>query len=985
MSDGTVNPRRLIEVDLPIRQISAHARRERYIRSGHISDLHIWWARRPLAACRAITCAALWPDPADSRCPSLFRDKARSLIHHWTQDHLSIVGPESFRRFSAIQKNPAKLENDKELRNALLDFIADFADWDNSTSPHYLRISEALTESAHEALTPLAGAKPLVFDPFAGGGAMPLEASRVGAEAFAVDLNPVAALLNAVILEYVPRFGERIINEVERWGTRYRNIVNQRLRATYPKDPNGSEPIAYFWARTIVCEGPNCGVTVPIIKSYQFAKRKGSEAGVRVTYQSRELVTTVVTGPEASELTGGTSRRSSVTCPRCGYTTKRARVEAQANQQGFGYWLFAVCVRPPHQKGRLYRQPTEQDVAAIDKAQEQASRWETENLGGLSAIPREELPYLRSIFNVRVYGVDQWAKLFTPRQLHSALTHAATLRELADTIKADVPDRALADAVINCLALAVSNGLQYQCNIATYLSDGIVSAFIQGQSLGMKMDFVEANPVMSDLVGGLDYTLHKHLLGLRYLTRFSYSEGTARQASATTAVLPENSCSLVATDPPYYDVVPYADCADFFYVWLRRMLHGITQFPTQYELSPKDEEVVQLAERNPKYRKRTKAWFEEQMRVALERARAALTPSGCAVIVFAHKDTRAWEVLLQSVLNAGWTVTGSWPIDTEKTTRLRANASAVLGSSIHLVCRPRENSDGSLREHYVGDWRDVLQELPVRIREWMQRLAEEGVVGADAIFACLGPALEIFSRYSHVEKVSGEYVALSEYLEQVWATVAKEALVLILKDTDISGFEPDARLTAMWLWTLSSVSNSDGKTIAEEVWEASTSNNAPSGYGLEYDAGRKIAQALGVRLETLGSVVEVDGDDARLLTVAMRAKYLLSKDDDVIKQGNNQTQLRMFTAIEEAEEQGVVGATKTPKMGSTVLDRIHQSMILFAAGRSEALRRFLVEDGVGQDQRFWKLAQALSALYPPVSDEKRWVDGVLARKKGFGF
>src|SRR2546427_522138 len=217
---------------------------------------------------------------------------------------------------------------------------------------------------------------------------------------------------------------------------------------------------------------------------------------------------------------------------------------------------------------------------------------------------------------------------------------------------------------------------------------------------------------------------------------------------------------------------------------------------------------------------------------------------------------------------------------------LRSLGSASLSSSIHLVCRPRESPDGSLPSDEIGDWREVLQELPRRIHEWMPRLAEEGVVGADAIFACLGPALEIFSSFSCVEKASGDAVTLKEYLEHVWAAVAKEALVLVFKDADTAGFEPDARLTAMWLWTLN----------------------------------------------------ETDGD------------------------GESR------------------GSTSVSRSGDTVLDRIHQSMILFAAGRGEALKRFLVEDGAGRDQRFWKLAQALSALYPSSTAEKRWIDGVLARK-----
>ncbi len=295
----------------------------------------------------------------------------------------------------------------------------------------------------------------------------------------------------------------------------------------------------------------------------------------------------------------------------------------------------------------------------------------------------------------------------------------------------------------------------------------------------------------------------------------------------------------------------------------------------------------------------------------------------------------------------------------------------------------------------IGDWRDVLQELPRRIHAWMPRMAEEGVVGADAIFACLGPALEIFSRYSRVEKASGDAVTLKEYLEHVWAAVAKEALAHVFKDADTAGFEPDARITAMWLWTLAGSApvepTHDKAEDDDEEDQTSTSKKLkPKGFLLEFDAARKIAQGLGAALEDLSTVVEVKGDTARLLPVSERASVLFGKDAGQTttkgkKKKDKQLRLGLFDElVDEAQSESVWKEKADAKLGKTTLDRVHQSMILFAAGRSEAMKRFLVDDGAGQDQRFWKLAQALSALYPSSSDEKRWVDGVLARKKGLG-
>jgi len=275
----------------------------------------------------------------------------------------------------------------------------------------------------------------------------------------------------------------------------------------------------------------------------------------------------------------------------------------------------------------------------------------------------------------------------------------------------------------------------------------------------------------------------------------------------------------------------------------------------------------------------------------------------------------------------------------------------------------------------------------------MQRLSSEGVVGADAIFACLGPALEIFSRYSRVEKADGEQVFLGEFLEQVWATVSREALATIFDGADASGLEADARLTAMWLWTLnaSNTDNTKGDSTEEDEVDESDGggkNSKATGFVLEYDAARKIAQGLGANLEVLRSLVEISGDKARLLPVAERAQHLFGKGEGKVSAARKKKtpQLDLFKVLEQADDSGTTfGETLVESHGATVLDRIHQSMILFAAGRSEAMKRFLVEDGAGRDPRFWRLAQALSALYPASTEEKRWVDGVLARKKGLGF
>lgn len=278
----TPYPKRLIEVDLPIKRISAHARREKSIRHGHISTLHIWWARRPLAACRAVLCAALWPDPADAHCPQEFRQRAVEIVTRFARQvlgsrELAESCPETFPRWKTLAESPLPLDPENPdhqhlLRHLLLDFIAEFANWDNSTRKEYLDASRALTQAAHEALGGAPGTRPLVVDPFAGGGAIPLEALRVGADAFASDLNPIPVLLNKVTLEYIPRYGQRLVDEVRKWGTWVQEEAERELAELYPSD-RGTTPIAYIWARTINCEGPGCGATVPLVKSLWLGKK----------------------------------------------------------------------------------------------------------------------------------------------------------------------------------------------------------------------------------------------------------------------------------------------------------------------------------------------------------------------------------------------------------------------------------------------------------------------------------------------------------------------------------------------------------------------------------------------------------------------------------------------------------------------------------------------------------------------------------------
>ena len=505
-------------------------------------------------------------------------------------------------------------------------------------------------------------------------------------------------------------------------------------------------------------------------------------------------------------------------------------------------------------------------------------------------------------------------------------------------------------------------------------------------ALSMIWDFAEVN-ILGDV--GWDGALEWVCKVIEGNTQAGLHRGQVARADAAANPLPDDCADAFITDPPYYEAVPYATLSDFFYVWLKRTLPRELQDGFSTLLVEKDAEIVVDEAKNKDHH-----FYESKMTEALAGGRRVSRPSGIGTVVFAHKATAGWEAMLKAMIDAGWIITASWPIDTEMGARLRARDSAALGSSIHLVCRPRENMGGALRQDDVGDWRDVLAELPRRIHNWMPRLQAEGIVGADAIFACLGPALEIFSRHSRVEKPNGEEVTLKEYLEYVWAAVSREAISMIFEGADTTGFEEDARLTAMWLWTLSpGPSNGevaepgDTEDVDDDADEKPTKAGKLSGFTLEYDAARKIAQGLGAHLELLVNLVEVKGETARLLPVAERTKALFGKEgtESPAMKRKKSAQLSLPGLLEELEgEEGGWTLQNAAKPAGTTLDRLHQAMILFAAGRGEALRRFLVDEGAGKDQRFWRLAQSLCALYPGGTDERRWAEGVLARKKGLG-
>jgi adenine-specific DNA methylase len=956
-------PKRLIEVDLPIKAISAHARREKSVRRGHISTLHIWWARRPLVACRAVVLAALLPDPADEGCPPEFRAKAAEALQN---------------RYGG-----RKLEDPLELRRTLLDFIAEFADWDRSTDPDYLSCSRSL-------IAALADEPPLVVDSFGGGGAIPFEALRVGADAWAADYNPVAALLLQTVLQDIPRYAEQLPALLRTWAPQVKKRVEADVGEFYPADSDGAVPIAYLWARTITCEGPACGAELPLLRQLWLAKKGRRKFALRpiVDHDTRSIDFAVVENPDRVE--PAIVRGGSAVCPVCGFVTRRASVEKQLASRRGGASdarMIAVVLTSPGER-RRYRAATDDDVEVTRRAAEELRRRVAlAEESGLALLPLDSLspirpsPAARGVSAVTRYGMTTWADLFAPRQALSLSSFAAVLRDLQNEVRQEVDDPGLSRAVLTCLALPFSKMLDFGTSLTRWGNDdqGITGMFSR-HALPMVWDFAEANP-LEEKSWGWEWAVSWVENVYRHGALSKLRTGQASKGDARSLPLPDSSVQCVFTDPPYYDQIPYADLSDFFAEWLFRTLGEV--YPDLFPTSTVDKsgELVVNAAHTVDGHPKDRAFFRDQMAVALREARRVLVPGGIAVVVFAHKETEGWEALLTALVDAGWTVTGSWPIETEMAHRIRAQGASSLQSSVHIVCRPRADDAG------VGSWRDVRPEVEQRVSEWLPRLAEEGIEGADAIFACLGPALEAYSRFERVETAAGDPVPLSAptddpgapaLLPTVWGAVARTALSLVFEGAEAEGFEEDARLTALWLWTLKAAENGGvavkdepEEAEAEEGEDASTPRKPPKGLSLDYDTARKLAQALGAHLESLdhpGGIVEVKGSAARLCSLTERRRVLLGADGAM---GAGDTTL--FDSRETVPPELV-------PTGRTTLDRLHQAMLLFGDGRGDALRRLLAEPGYSSDEGFMRLARSLSALYPPSSQEKRWVDGVLATR-----
>lgn len=975
--------RRLAEIDFPLSAVNGACMRENNrktrVDSGHLSLLHSWWARRPVGSSRALLLTLLLPDPTDPCCPKQFKEVARKEL-----EQLRRVGP-----------------TDADLQHALFAFVSEFADWDLIGRGKHLSIAQQLVLAAHD--TP-----PHVFDPFSGGGSIPLEGLLLGCEVTASELNPVAWLLLKIALEWSARKGLELAARFEQWSGWVLKEVESRLTSFYPADHQGRKPLAYLWARTVKCEAPNCGALIPLVHDLWLSHAAKRKRALRIQYAAESDAPTIeVYSPDNdAQVAPGTVARFRATCPKCHRTTDTKRVQAQLREKRGGAAdavLLAVVRQDPGGRGKDYYAPRPEDLASLTRAQ-----------GKAQSIRLKMPPFPQNdtrAFPPGPYGITNWADLLTPRQELSRWVIYEAIEDALRLAAKQIEDRELLLALRACLYAAYSDNAQYHTSLCVWLSEGVKSVFIQGNGVPMRSDFVEGNPLSSHC-DGLAYSIRSVQSALNRLSSIRYAPTAPVLANALDQLLPEESVDTVFTDPPYANQVPYAHLADFFYGWLRLGLKDFLPQAFSLDETEKRRELTEnRAVKNGGVHDR--GWYERRMYEAFVQMKKAIRADGIASVIFAHKDTDRWEALVSALVAAGWKVTGSWPIATERKQRMRGQGYAALETSVHLVCRPRPGSAP------IGDWAEVLRELPRRVGDWMERLQGEGIRGADLVFACIGPALEIFSRYSRVETVEGREVTLAEYLEKVWEVVGRTALEQILGTAEArarngaaGALEEDARLTALFLWTLQStngdwaasgrntVNNEEEEDSLEEDEEKDTeSRQKLKGYALVFDVVRRFAQPLGISLPKWeGRIIETQKGIVRLLPVSERTRQLFGQEGVKaatqradFEPTDSSQQLALFPELQSlssvrwpVREQGrgngtVIAsgdAAPTARPEATTLDRVHAAMLLQAGGQTNALRALIkAEEARGPD--FLRLANALSALYPRGSEEKRLLDAML--------
>ncbi|MFX0013330.1 MAG: DUF1156 domain-containing protein [Promethearchaeota archaeon] len=744
--------KRVIEWNLPLTEISKASTHEKSVRHGHPSTLHLWWARRPLAASRATTFAALIDLPSSSN-----------------------------------------------RKNEIISLIKEIVPWNtvkfNLSAPIY-QAQEFIQKQWHDNV-------PKVLDPFSGGGSIPLEALRLGCETYASDLNPLAVFISKATVEWPQKVTRvNLASAVKRWSTHVFNEVKQEIGHFYPNDPDGSIPIGYLWARTIRCPNPTCQSEMPLIKHFWLARTKTRQIAYKPII-NKDLKTISFEIQEnhniAIDPSVGTISRAKARCLFCNQVINAEKIRELAQQGKMYHKMTVVILRSPKKPKKRYRAADAKDNQIFTEAHEflmkKVSKFEHID----SLLPDEELPPIGALgFGVRQYGMTKWRDLFNSRQQLALVTFLEQIKrdyqiiaqEYQDSIDTTPHPIKLSDIILAYLSIILGRLADKNANLVVYNAYGEKIEHVFGRTaLPMAWDYAELN-VFSGANG--DW-LHQTDWVIRFLKNNrwrSTTTSTVSQASATNLPFSNEFFDAVLTDPPYFDNVPYSDLSDFFYVWFKRVIGDL--FPDLFAtpLTPKSKEIVANKGRqdNPK------AFFEEMIGRSFREIYRVLKPDGIALIVYAHKSSEGWETMLKALIQAGFVVTASWPIQTEMKTRLRAKTSAALASSIYLVCRKY-----SQRE--IGYFHEIQQEVEYHTQKRLQRFWNDGIRGGDFFISAIGPAMEVLSKYRQIERYSGESISFQDQLAYIRSISTNFLVNNLLQNQRLISIDKISQFYLAFRWT----------------------------------------------------------------------------------------------------------------------------------------------------------------------------------------
>lgn len=746
--------RRFIEEHFPVKEVSVESARDKTVRHGHISTLHMWWARRPLAASRATIYASLIPAP----------------------------------------------DNDK----AVLDIkqeIAKLSRWNNPPDPDIIG-------RAKKSILDYNKTSPRVLDPFAGGGSIPLEALRLGCDTYATDYNPVATFIVKAIIENPflqnPRNDQgvelgthadaQLSASVKKWSRWIYREAEKELASFFPNNDQG-EPVGYLWSRCIPCQNPRCGATVPLIKQFWLVNTKKKKIALLPIVEDKNVVFKIVGDkgtkiPSDFDPTKGTTSKGKARCLVCNYRMEGDRVKTLFAQHNNFERMTVVITNVTNRSGKAYTTVSNKDLTAFTNA---ANAFKKKIVAltakyNIEPIPTESLPPAGTLgFRVQRYGMNAWGDLFNDRQKLVLITFMEKILEAADKMKKDHNGNMQA---LPYLAIILDRLADKNATLSRWVvgRENIGSVFGR-QALPMVWDYSEVNPFTS--VGWSN--MEKWVLKvLEHLASIDTKPAVVQQASATALPFESEFFDAVITDPPYYDNVPYSHLSDFFYVWLKRTLGN--QFPKLFStpLTPKSDEVVAYSNVRGGHNS-GKVVYENRLMRSFAEIHRVLKKDGISIIVYAHKSTDGWETLINSLLGAGLVVTAAWPIHTEMKERLRSKKSAALLSSIYMVCRKQQKKE-------VGSYHNVKRDLKQYLDKKLDQLWNEGISGADFFIASIGSAIAVYGKYDRVMNNMDENIPVTRLLDDTRAIVTNYAIDKVVHGEFAGKISQMCRFYILWRW-----------------------------------------------------------------------------------------------------------------------------------------------------------------------------------------